>query len=433
MTASSQKKLSESRVINDLGTTACDEFDETVVFSAKKRSEKWIRKEKIGQGAQGSVYRCVDIKSGREVAVKIIDTLGTSPSQIENIKEEVKIIKQLRHSCLVQYHKIKQEKKKKQLRIYMEYGAGGALSCKIRRDGPILLPTLRTFTRQILRGLQFLHRNGIAHRDVKCANIFLSRDCQNIKLGDFGAYKVFGSASLVGGLKGTPHWMAPEVIREQCTTEDAWIKADVWSLGCTVLEMYTGHSPWQEYSNPMAAMYQIVTSDQIPSIPSLAPEDLFEFLQKCLHREPSKRFTTTGLLQLPFVKNTIRKMTDQLLQNAGNEPDNLSPVDAKRAAKSFSTECLEEEGDYGVSEIEEPEQGERNSIRVLPPIGRIITSSDFVSAMSQLHHDSSVNTVCTRAVTAPIASIPKFVDRRYSGRTQAKLPPLFRVRREGLS
>lgn len=426
MTASNRKKIVESRVSSDLCATACEESDELVVLCAKQYSQQWIRKEKIGQGAQGSVYRCVDIRTGQEVAVKIINTQGTSPTEVENIKEEVKIIKQLRHSCLVQYYKIKQEKRKKQLRIYMEYGAGGALSCKIRRDGPILLPALRTFTRQLVRGLQFLHENGIAHRDVKCANIFLSRDCQSIKLGDFGAYKVFGKVSLVGGLKGTPHWMAPEVIREQCTSEDAWIRADIWSLGCTVLEMFTGRSPWQEYSNPMAAMYQIVTSDQIPNIPSSAPDDLVEFLQKCLHREPSKRFRTTGLLQLPFIHNESKKKKDPLqgLRSRCVDLLQVDVSDAKRDAKLFSKNCVREEENYCVSEMEEPEQGERKTIQMLPPIGQLVSSINGVGRMRQLHHDNLVGTVYTRAVTAPIPSIPKFSDRRYSGHSQAKLPPL---------
>jgi serine/threonine protein kinase len=157
----------------------------------------------------------------------------------------------------------------------MEYVAGGSLSSKIRKEGPLAMKQIKRFTRQLLQALQFLHENRIAHRDIKCANIFLTSSLNSIKLGDFGAFKEIGSVSVIGGLKGTPHWMAPEVIREQQTNE-GWIKADVWSLGCSVLEMITGHSPWQNYSNPLTAMYQIVSSNAIPDIPEDAPEDVRE-------------------------------------------------------------------------------------------------------------------------------------------------------------
>ena len=84
-----------------------------------------------------------------------------------------------------------------------------------------------------------------------------------IKLGDFGASKRFESDSVVSGLKGTPHWMAPEVIKgTQMTT--GWMKADVWSIGCTVVEMLTGKLPYAEYENPMTAMYHIANGQKPP-------------------------------------------------------------------------------------------------------------------------------------------------------------------------
>ncbi|GLD96970.1 hypothetical protein PINS_up005653 [Pythium insidiosum] len=199
-----------------------------------------------------------------------------SAAELEAIKREVKTIKRLHHRHLVQYVKAT-EKKRKQLSIYMEFVAGGSLSAKLRHGGAFALPLVRSYTRQLCLALQYLHENHIAHRDIKCANVFLTSAGDEIKLGDFGAFKELGSVSLVGGLKGTPHWMAPEVIRQQQTTEDGWLKADIWSLGCAVIEMLTGHSPWQQYSNPMTAMYQIVSSNNTPTIPADATEDVGSF------------------------------------------------------------------------------------------------------------------------------------------------------------
>ncbi|DBA02666.1 TPA: hypothetical protein N0F65_010491 [Lagenidium giganteum] len=284
-----------------------DNEEDRLVTSPTKHSvgdtptKKWIRKEKIGQGAQGAVYRCEEAATGKEVAAKVILTHELSPSEVEAIRREVKIIKRLQHPNLVQYYKATGNKKHT-MNIYMEYVSGGSLSGKLRREGALPLPTIKKYTRQLLKALQYLHQNRIAHRDIKCANIFLTSDEKLIKLGDFGAFKEMGSVSLVGGIKGTPHWMAPEVIREQQTSSDGWFKADIWSLGCTVLEMLTGHAPWQQYSNPLTAMYQIVCSNATPTIPDSAPEDTTTFLKWCLQRNPDDRPSTDQLLDHEFAK-----------------------------------------------------------------------------------------------------------------------------------
>ncbi|TYZ68878.1 hypothetical protein PybrP1_009735 [[Pythium] brassicae (nom. inval.)] len=174
----------------------------------------------------GSVYRCEEVDTGRELAAKIIRIQDLSPAEIEAIKREVRTMKRLEHRYLVRYVNAS-EKKRQKLIIYMEYVAGGSLSSHVKRDGALPI------------------------------------------------------VSLVGGIKGTPHWMAPEVIREQQTSEDGWLKADIWSLGCAVLEMLTGHSPWQQYSNPLTAMYQIVCSSNIPTIPADASEEP-ELERSCL-------------------------------------------------------------------------------------------------------------------------------------------------------
>lgn len=273
--------------------------------SPAQSSRKYARKEKIGQGAQGSVYRCIETATGREMAVKVIMTSELSPPEVEAIKHEVKTIKRLPpHPNLVQYFKAT-EKKAKQLSIYMEFVAGGSLSSRLRQQGALPLELAKKYTRQLCEALRHLHQNRIAHRDIKCANVFLISSGDEVKLGDFGALKEVGAASLVAGLKGTPHWMAPEVIRaEQQTSEDGWFKADIWSLGCAIIEMLTGHSPWQQYSNPLTAMYQIVSSNNTPTIPADATEETASFLHRCLQRNPAERASIDTLLLHPFVRSS---------------------------------------------------------------------------------------------------------------------------------
>ncbi|CEG37587.1 ste ste11 protein kinase [Plasmopara halstedii] len=281
---------------------------ESPTFCDKITSTKWVRKEKIGQGAQGIIYRCEDQMSGREIAVKVIWTKDLPLPAIEAVKREVKTMQRLRHRHLIRYYQAT-EKKERELRIYMEFAPHGSLRSQLSQFGPLSYTLVQRYTRQLCQALRYLHQNGIAHRDIKCANILLTTvnngSRLDVKLADFGTLKLVGSASLVEGLKGTPQWMAPEIIRNQSFEEeihfDYWFRADVWSLGCAVLEMITGHSPWQQYSNPLTTMYRIVSSNETPTIPTHVPTEIASFLMLCLQRDPVQRGTITHLLEHPFV------------------------------------------------------------------------------------------------------------------------------------
>ena len=127
--------------------------------------------------------------------------------------------------------------------IFLEYVPGGSIKSLVERFGSLDEAVVRVYTRQLLLGLEYLHTNGIAHRDIKGANVLVA-DNGTVKLADFGASKRISTQSSTGGIKGTPQWMAPEVIKEQ-QTDRGWKKADVWSgtlLNCnTVLCMTYRH------------------------------------------------------------------------------------------------------------------------------------------------------------------------------------------------
>jgi serine/threonine protein kinase len=123
---------------------------------------------------------------------------------------------------------------------------------------------------------------------LKGANVLVAND-GTVKLADFGASKSVGHKSLTAtGIKGTPMWMAPEVIKQQQTVT-GWKKADIWSVGCTVIEMVTGRPPWSQYSNPVTAMYHIACEDEIPTIPDVLSAQGEQFLLAALRRDPDVR------------------------------------------------------------------------------------------------------------------------------------------------
>ncbi|KAK1316992.1 Mitogen-activated protein kinase kinase kinase NPK1 [Acorus calamus] len=154
---------------------------------------------------------------------------------------------------------------------------------------------IKMYTKQLMHGLEYLHRNGIIHRDIKGANILVdNKGC--IKLADFGASKQVVELATVSGaksMKGTPYWMAPEVILQTGHS----FSADIWSVGCTVIEMATGKPPWSQQYQEVAALFHIGTTKSHPPIPEHLSEEAKDFLLKCLQKEPNSRPAASDLLQ----------------------------------------------------------------------------------------------------------------------------------------
>ncbi|KAI3740136.1 hypothetical protein L2E82_30557 [Cichorium intybus] len=138
------------------------------------------------------------------------------------------------------------------------------------------------------------------HRDIKGANILVdNKGC--IKLADFGASKQvveLANRSCAKSMKGTPYWMAPEVILQTGHS----FSANIWSVGCTVIEMAIGKPPWsQQYQQEVTALFYIGTTKSHPPIPDHLSIEAQDLLLKCLHKEPEMRPSASGLLQHPFV------------------------------------------------------------------------------------------------------------------------------------
>lgn len=148
-----------------------------------------------------------------------------------------------------------------------------------------------------MQGLEYLHQNGIVHCDIKSHNILLGSS--GIKISDFGAARKMGEASALDGtMRGTPLWMAPEVIQR----EEQGFPLDIWSLGCTVAEMVQGKPPWGHMSNMAALFMKVGRSEESPPLPESLSAEGKDFLLRCLEREPKARATAEELLQHPFLR-----------------------------------------------------------------------------------------------------------------------------------
>jgi hypothetical protein len=264
----------------------------------------WVKGEMVGSGAFGRVYRCLSNQTGELIAVKQV-ALSKDEAASRKVSEhvralevEVDLLKTLRHENIVQYLGV--ERTADAVNILLEYVPGGSIANLLHRFGPLKENVVQIYTRQILQGLHYLHAKGIMHRDIKGANILLDNK-GTIKLADFGASKhVEDLATIANGansVRGTPYWMAPEVIKGEFHGRPA----DIWSLGCTVIEMATGKPPWCNYAAPVSAMFQIASAQAPPPFPEALSRDAHDFLARCFNRTPNQRPTAAMLLEHPFI------------------------------------------------------------------------------------------------------------------------------------
>jgi serine/threonine protein kinase len=226
----------------------------------------------IGKGTFGRVYLGMNITTGELIAVKQVEVnpkaAGSDKDKIKelvkSLDQEIDTMQHLDHANIVQY--LGCEKKEYSISIFLEYISGGSVGSCIRKHGKFEESVVSSLTRQTLRGLAYLHREGILHRDLKADNILLDLD-GTCKISDFGISKktdnIYGN-DVTNSMQGSVFWMAPEVIRSQGQGYSA--KVDIWSLGCVVLEMFAGKRPWSK-EEAIGAIYKLGSLNQAPPIP----------------------------------------------------------------------------------------------------------------------------------------------------------------------
>lgn len=264
-------------------------------------TSRWKKGKLIGRGTFGHVYVGFNSDSGEMCAMKEVTLFLDDPKSKESARQlgqEILLLSRLRHPNIVQYYG--SETVDDKLYIYLEYVSGGSIHKLLQEYGQLGEPAIRSYTQQILSGLAYLHAKNTVHRDIKGANILVDPSGR-VKLADFGMAKHINGQHCPFSFKGSPYWMAPEVIKN---SNGCNLAVDIWSLGCTVLEMATSKPPWSEYEG-IPAVFKIGNSKELPPIPDHLSDHCKDFIRKCLQRDPSQRPTSVELLQHPFIKNGI--------------------------------------------------------------------------------------------------------------------------------
>ncbi|KAJ9552216.1 hypothetical protein OSB04_016261 [Centaurea solstitialis] len=267
--------------------------------SVRCNIKKWQKGDFLGSGSFGTVYEGYN-EYGFFFAVKevsLLDQGSQGKQSIFQLEQEIFLLSQIQHENIVRY--LGTDKDDGKLYIFLELVPKGSLA-NLYKKYNLRDSQVSTYTRQILSGLNYLHDRNVVHRDIKCANILVDVS-GSVKLADFGLAKAT-KLNDIKSCKGTPYWMAPEVVNNR-KNKGYGLAADIWSLGCTVLEMLTGQVPYSHLEG-MQALFRIGRGEP-PAIPKTLSGDARSFILKCLQVNPNDRPTAAQLLEHPFVRTSV--------------------------------------------------------------------------------------------------------------------------------
>ncbi|KAL5218066.1 hypothetical protein ABZP36_018750 [Zizania latifolia] len=302
---------------------------------------EWVRGKCVGKGAFGTVHAAVDRATGGVFAVKSVDAKSAPAPAMACLESEIRILKRLSSPYVVAY--LGDDGTGAATRsLHMELVPGGTAADAAAARGGLREGGARDVLRRVAAALQYLHDvAGVVHGDVKGRNVLVG--CDGAKLADFGAARLLSDAAVPRGPRGTPAWMAPEVARGGAPTQ----ASDVWSLGCTAVELLTGKRPWSEFGGACEVselLFLIGFGGKRPELSACLSDSCRDFLDKCLRRDAGERWSCEQLLRHPFLSADAR--------DAG-EP---SPSPSPRAVLDWAASTSDSDSDE--SDVPEADGGE---------------------------------------------------------------------------
>ncbi|XP_062000742.1 serine/threonine-protein kinase TIO isoform X1 [Rosa rugosa] len=262
--------------------------------------------ELVGEGSFGKVYKGRRKFTGQTVAMKFIMKHGKSDKDIHNLRQEIEILRKLKHENIIEM--LDSFESPQEFCVVTEF-AQGELFEILEDDKHLPEEQVQAIAKQLVRALHYLHSNRIIHRDMKPQNILIGAG-SIVKLCDFGFARAMSTNTVVlRSIKGTPLYMAPELVREQPYNHTA----DLWSLGVILYELFVGQPPF--YTNSVYALIRHIVKDPV-KYPDNMSSNFKNFLKGLLNKMPQNRLTWPALLEHPFVKETTEELEAREMRSA---------------------------------------------------------------------------------------------------------------------
>jgi serine/threonine-protein kinase len=351
----------------------------------------------LGRGGMAEVHRGRDLRLGREVAVKVLRSdLARDPSFQVRFRREAQAAASLNHPAIVAVYDTGEDRTSSGATPYivMEYVEGETLRDVLRREGVLSPQRAMSFTADICNALDFSHRNGIVHRDVKPGNVMITPE-GTVKVMDFGiARAVSDSAATMtstAAVIGTAQYLSPE----QARGESVDARSDVYSVGCLLYELVTGAPPFTGDS-PVSVAYQHVRED--PRLPSSVnpaiPPDLDAIVLKALSKNPANRYQSAA------------EMRNDLLRALAGQRVEATPVmgDAEKTAIIGGPPGGYGGGDWD-DEDDDARKRRRNRVIAAVIAGVLLLGGIVALALSLNSGDPDPGTTTTAPAQVPVPNV----------------------------